>query len=68
MSIVNDGLLESDIFPHKNRHSLFLYELRQLNVLIYGKSLLENLEFNTNDLKKECVKLTLTLVQRLNRK
>lgn len=67
MSIVKDGLLESDLFPHKNRHSLFLYELSQLDCLIYGKPLLKNLTFESEELTKECVKLTLTLVQRFNK-
>lgn len=67
MSIVRDNLLESDIFPHKNRHSLFLYELSILDCLIYGEPLLDGIKFDKEDLKKECVKLTLTLVQRLNK-
>lgn len=67
MELVYDDLLSSPIFPHKNRHSLFLYELVQLDCLVYGKNILENLQFEKKDLKQECVKLTLTLVQRLNK-
>lgn len=67
MSIVRDGLLESEIFPHKNRHSLFLYELKILDCHIYGERLLDSVSFEQNDLKTECTKLTLTLVQRLNK-
>ncbi len=67
INTVVDNYINSDLFPHKNRHSLFLYELKTLNCLLYGDDILKDFKINMNDIKKECVKLVLVQVHRSNK-
>ncbi|MDD5463763.1 MAG: hypothetical protein PHP62_01335 [Candidatus Moranbacteria bacterium] len=64
---ISNNILNSDAFTHKNRHSLFLYELTQVKCLLYGEDILKIFAVNYSDLIIETFKLVLTLVHRLNK-
>jgi hypothetical protein len=61
------NIASSDLFTHKNRHSLFLYELKTVKCLMYGIDILETITIKHSDLITEGIKLAATLVQRLNK-
>ncbi|HAB7708301.1 TPA_asm: hypothetical protein GYP34_14620, partial [Listeria monocytogenes] len=67
MDVVTDGFINSDLFPHKNRHSLFLYELVQVECHLYGEKVLQEYIYENKDIQTEALKLLLTLVQRANK-
>jgi len=64
---ISNNILNSDVFIHKNRHSLFLYELTQVKCLLYGKDILKIFVVHYGDLIVETFKLVLTLAHRLNK-
>lgn len=64
---ISNNILNSDMFIHKNRHSLFLYELTQVKCLLYGKDVLKIFVVHYSDLIIETFKLVLTLAHRLNK-
>lgn len=59
--MINNNFLNSKLFIHRNRHSLILNELKNLNNLIYGKNILKKINYSNEDLMIESLKLTLTL-------
>jgi len=63
-----DGFLFNDMFIHRNRHSLLLFELKTLNYKIYGEDILMDMKFDRHSLKKEALKLALTVRHRLSKK
>lgn len=62
-----NNICSSSLFPHKNRHSLFLYELSQVKCLLYGEDILRDFHIKYKDLIPECLKLVATLVHRYNK-
>lgn len=66
MYSVHDNIINSEIFPHKARHSLFLYELSCCKCLLYGDDIIDQY-IVADDLKNECIKLTLTQPQRMSK-
>ncbi len=64
---LSNNIINSDIFPHKNRHALFLYELTQVKCLLYGDDILKSFIVHYSDLITESFNLVLTLAYRLNK-
>jgi hypothetical protein len=62
-----NGLLTSNLFIHKNRHALLLYELKTLNHLLFGRDILREVYFTIQDLKEEILKLSLTIRHQLTK-
>lgn len=62
-----DDQLNSDIFPQKNRHALFIYEIKKANALLYGEDILNNVTFSYKFLLPEALKLIQTQVYRLSK-
>lgn len=62
-----DDQINSDIFCQKNRHALFIYEVKTSNAFLWGKDILENLKFEYRFLLPETLKLIQTQVYRLSK-
>lgn len=64
---IANNFINSELFPHKNRHSLLLYELVIVPCLLYGSELLSSYQIHYSDLLFEAYKLSITQVHRMNK-
>ena len=67
MECIKDNLLNTDLFIHRYRHGMILYELVTVKNLIYGEDILKDYIINYYDLIHETMNLALTQVYRLNK-
>lgn len=67
MECIENNMYNTDLFLHRNRHSLLLYEITTLKNLIYGKDILSNYKIKYYELIMETLKLTMVQVHRLNK-
>ena len=67
MECIENNLINTDLFLHKNRHSMLLYEIVTLKNLVYGEDILNNYKVEYYDLILESLKLSMTHVHRLNK-
>lgn len=67
LECIEKNLLNTNLFLHKNRHSMLLYEITTLKNLIYGEDILSEYKVEYYDLILESLNLAMTQVHRLNK-